>query len=54
MEHVTTARAQVPALGLGTYRLRGQTCTETVSRALEMGYRHIDTAEYYENQAAIG
>ncbi|EMA12516.1 aldo/keto reductase [Haloarcula marismortui] len=54
MEYVTTARAEVPALGLGTYRLRGQTCTETVSQALEVGYRHIDTAEYYENQAAIG
>ena len=54
MEYVTTERAEVPALGLGTYRLRGQTCTETVAQALEMGYRHIDTAEYYENQAAIG
>lgn len=54
MEYVNTNQAQVPALGLGTYRLRGQTCTETVSQALEMGYHHIDTAEYYENQAAIG
>lgn len=45
---------QVPALGLGTYRLRGQSCTETVSAAIELGYRHIDTAEYYENQGAIG
>jgi len=54
MEHVITAQTQIPALGLGTYRLRGQTCIETVAQALEMGYRHIDTAEYYENQAAIG
>ncbi|MBV0901348.1 aldo/keto reductase [Haloarcula salina] len=54
MEYVSTGQTQVPALGLGTYRLRGQTCTETVAQALEMGYRHIDTAEYYENQAAIG
>jgi len=54
MEYVTTVQAEIPALGLGTYRLRGQTCTETVRQALELGYRHIDTAEYYENQAAIG
>lgn len=54
MEFVSTKQAEIPALGLGTYRLRGQTCTETVRQALELGYRHIDTAEYYENQAAIG
>ncbi|MDT3435533.1 aldo/keto reductase [Haloarcula sp. 1CSR25-25] len=54
MEYVTTGQAEIPALGLGTYRLRGQACTETVRQALELGYRHIDTAEYYENQAAIG
>jgi len=54
VEYVNTNRAQVPALGLGTYRLRGRTCTETVSQGLEIGYRHIDTAEYYENQTAIG
>ena len=51
---VTTTGTQVPALGLGTYRLRGQSCTETVTQALELGYRHIDTAQYYENQTAIG
>ncbi|MBV0925177.1 aldo/keto reductase [Halomicroarcula limicola] len=54
MEYVTSDQTRLPALGLGTYRLRGETCTKTVSRALEMGYRHIDTAEYYDNQAAIG
>lgn len=54
MEDITTTQARIPALGLGTYRLRGQSCTETVTQAIEMGYRHIDTAEYYENQAAIG
>jgi len=54
MDNGTTAQETIPVLGLGTYRLRGQSCTETVSQALELGYRHIDTAEYYENQAAIG
>lgn len=44
----------VPALGLGTYRLRGKAAESTVREAIELGYRHIDTAEYYENQAAIG
>ncbi|WP_135304729.1 aldo/keto reductase [Haloarcula amylovorans] len=54
MEYVTSNQRQVPALGLGTYRLKGEACTEVVSRALKLGYRHIDTAEYYNNQAAIG
>jgi len=44
----------IPALGLGTWQLRGRTCTETVDRALEMGYRHVDTAEYYDNHRAVG
>ncbi|WP_328765919.1 aldo/keto reductase [Haloarcula nitratireducens] len=52
MEYVTSNQLQVPALGLGTYRLNGDVCTETVSRALEMGYRHIDTAEFYRRSKA--
>lgn len=54
MEHVTTQGVEIPAIGLGTYRLRGQECTDVVETALEMGYRHIDTAEFYSNQAAVG
>ncbi|PSP85896.1 aldehyde oxidoreductase [Halobacteriales archaeon QS_1_68_17] len=54
MEYVTAQGVRMPAIGLGTYRLRGRECTETVQRALGMGYRHVDTAEYYDNQAAIG
>lgn len=45
---------RMPALGLGTYKLRGEECTQTVLDALDLGYRHIDTAAYYDNQAAIG
>ena len=54
MESVTVQGVDVPALGLGTYRLRGQTCVDTVRDALELGYRHVDTAEFYENQRAVG
>ncbi len=44
---------KLPLLGLGTWDLRGHECTETVKRALEIGYRHIDTSIDYENQEAI-
>ena len=44
----------LPALGLGTYKNTGEQATESVRTALEMGYRHIDTAAYYENEAAVG
>ncbi len=44
----------LPALGLGTYKNTGEQATESVETALEMGYRHIDTAAYYENEAAVG
>lgn len=54
MEAATVGGVSVPKLGLGTYRLRGDACRRAVEKALSLGYRHIDTAEYYENQAAIG
>lgn len=44
----------VPALGLGTWKLDGKACTEAVERALEIGYRHIDTAQAYENEQEVG
>lgn len=43
----------LPLVGLGTWRLRGNECTRVMRTALELGYRHIDTAEIYENHAAI-
>ncbi len=43
----------MPALGLGTWDLRGSTCVSAVKRALDLGYRHIDTAEMYGNEAEI-
>ncbi|MBL6946718.1 MAG: aldo/keto reductase [Rhodospirillales bacterium] len=46
--------AKVPALGFGTWRLRGRTCREMVRFALEIGYRHIDTAAIYGNEEEVG
>lgn len=44
----------MPSIGLGTYPLKGKQCFDTVKMALEVGYRHIDTAEMYANESAIG
>ncbi len=46
--------AKVPALGFGTWRLTGDPCTRMVTAALDMGYRHIDTAQAYENEVEVG
>jgi len=43
----------MPALGLGTWDLRGSACTSAVKQALALGYRHIDTAEMYGNESEI-
>lgn len=44
----------VPALGFGTFELKGETCRKAVIEALETGYRHIDTARMYDNEAEVG
>jgi len=44
----------IPALGFGTWQLKGDECQRSVHAALETGYRHIDTAQAYENEAEIG
>ncbi|UVE17847.1 2,5-didehydrogluconate reductase DkgB [Pseudomonas sp. LS44] len=44
----------VPALGLGTFRLKGQQVIDSVRMGLELGYRHIDTAQIYGNEAEVG
>lgn len=43
----------MPAIGLGTWKLRDSECTQSIRLALELGYRHIDTAHVYNNHAAI-
>ena len=45
---------EVPALGLGTYKLVGEAAYAPVRAALGCGYRHIDTASFYENEEAVG
>jgi len=45
---------RIPQLGLGTYKLKGEKCYNGVLKALELGYKHIDTADNYGNQKEIG
>jgi 2,5-diketo-D-gluconate reductase B len=45
---------KVPTIGLGTWRLQGDTCYEAVRHALELGYRHVDTARMYRNEHEVG
>jgi 2,5-diketo-D-gluconate reductase B len=51
---VTSGGACIPAIGLGTWDLRGRTCVRMVEQALRIGYRHIDTAEMYDNEREVG
>ena len=44
----------IPALGLGTWQLKGESCINSVKGAIEMGYTHIDTAEIYGNEEEVG
>jgi 2,5-diketo-D-gluconate reductase B len=54
MEQLQTQGISLPRLGLGTYRMQGDACRAAVESALALGYRHIDTAEMYGNEEAIG
>lgn len=54
MRYVEVRGARVPAVGLGTFGLRDRACVRLVRQALDLGYRYIDTAEEYGNEAAIG
>lgn len=44
----------LPLVGLGTWELTGRNCTRLVQQAIALGYRHIDTAQMYGNEAAVG
>ena len=54
MENLQTQGISLPKLGLGTFRMQGDTCRAAVESALALGYRHLDTAEMYANEEAIG
>jgi 2,5-diketo-D-gluconate reductase B len=51
---VEAKSARIPILGLGTWDLRGRVCAHAVEQALRLGYRHIDTAEMYDNEREVG
>lgn len=54
MEYVSVQGVEVPAIGLGTAGMTGETCRRAVETALELGYRHVDTAQLYSNEDAVG
>ena len=54
MNYIELQGMRVPALGFGTWTVTGADCVAAVRRALEIGYRHIDTAVNYGNEAEVG
>jgi 2,5-diketo-D-gluconate reductase B len=54
MQFVEAKGAKIPSIGLGTWELRGRTCARLVEQAIKLGYRHIDTAQIYENEREVG
>ena len=45
---------EIPQIGVGTWTLRGETVRNNVRMAIEAGFRHIDTAQAYDNEAEVG
>jgi 2,5-diketo-D-gluconate reductase B len=54
MQFLEAKGARIPLVGLGTWDLRGRVCARVVEQALRLGYRHIDTAEMYDNEREVG
>jgi 2,5-diketo-D-gluconate reductase B len=54
MEAIETQGVGIARLGFGTFRMPGGDCQPVVESALQVGYRHIDTAAMYENEEAVG
>lgn len=53
--HVVEAHgARIPTIGLGTMTLKDETCVQAVKAALQLGYRHLDTAAFYGNEKENG
>lgn len=52
--NTTTPHTAIPEIGLGTFRLQGQVVIDSVTTGLDVGYRHIDTAQIYGNEAEVG
>jgi diketogulonate reductase-like aldo/keto reductase len=54
MNNVKANGASIPAIGLGTWTLRGRQCRDIVREAIAAGYRHLDTAAMYGNEEDVG
>jgi len=54
MKLVTAAGIDIPALGLGVWQIPQPDCARLVGQAIDMGYRHIDTAPAYDNEKEVG
>jgi 2,5-diketo-D-gluconate reductase B len=54
MHNVEANGASKPAIGLGTWEIRGALCVDNVAEGLKIGYRHVDTAQAYANEREVG
>src|SRR5450759_5313943 len=54
MQVVEAKGFRIPIVGLGTWALRGRDCARLVEQAIRIGYRHIDTAQMYDNEREVG
>lgn len=54
MQVVEARGFRVPIVGLGTWALRGRECARLTEQAIRIGYRHIDTAQMYDNEREVG
>lgn len=54
MKTITAHGAAIPALGFGTFRMEAADVLRMVPAALKLGFRHVDTAQIYRNEAAVG
>ena len=54
MQFVEAHGARIPQIGFGTMTLKGDICVQAVKTALQVGYRHLDTAWFYGNEKEVG
>ena len=54
MPFIKANGACIPSIGLGTWELRGRACARLVEQAIKFGYRHVDTAQMYDNEREVG
>lgn len=54
MQFVEAKGFKIPLVGLGTWALRGRDCARLTEQAIRIGYRHIDTAQMYDNEREVG